>query len=119
MINVIHKYSSMPFTYGTADCCRFVADCIEAVTGHQPMAALSYSTRAEAEALIASYGSLRDIMTALLGEPYAGAKDGDACMIRVAGQDIAAVVYRGRCLLKTGLSVTDYPLWRAQLFWSS
>lgn len=69
---------------GVQDCLRFVMDGVRAQTGRDAMAAVRgrYRNRAEAEALIAGYGSLRKLVRAgLEGVRPAFARRGDVGMV--------------------------------------
>jgi hypothetical protein len=119
MIEVIHRYQSEPFKYGK-DCCQFVGDCVEAVTGKNPTKGFEYRNKREALRLIASYGSLLDLFVAHLGKPYDGHKDGDICIrLQPDGEYIAGVVYRNRMLVRTENGVTDWPLEYALAVWET
>lgn len=117
MFAVIEKYSRTPFRYG-ADCCQFVGECVESLTGRNPMEQFDYGSQAEAEAIIASYGGLEAAMRAVLGEPYDGAKTGDVCLLRVNGQELAGVVMGDRAVYRTSKTyLTDIPVERAEVVW--
>jgi len=119
MIEVIHRYHAEPFRYGR-DCCTFVGECVEAVTGRNPTADFHYSNRREAARLIASYGSLYALFLHHLGEPYDGHKDGDIAMrLQTNGEYIAGVVYRDRMIVRTETGVTDWPLDYAIAIWET
>lgn len=89
-----------PFEWGVHDCCLWAADCAQAVTGNDPAAALrgTYSTRDEAYAVIAGFGMLGDVATALLGPEVSVllAQTGDIGLIEDdAGQEALAVYMGG------------------------
>jgi len=121
VLDIIKKYSSIPFEYGLTDCCRFVGECVEAVTGNNIAGRFGYSNEREAYDLIASYGSLENLMTAELGKGIQGAyepKDGDVALCKsTSGIELAAVVYRGVLLVLTKTGVMDWPLSRAYKVW--
>ncbi len=117
MRTVIDKYAGMPFRYGL-DCCQFVGECIEAITGKNPMYQFRYKNEGQANAILAQYGDLEGAMRHALGEPYDGHKDGDACLISAnGGRFAAAVIYRDRVVARVKGGLMDYPLSRAQLIW--
>jgi hypothetical protein len=107
---VIDKYSAIPFSYGL-DCCQFVGECVESVTGKNPATNFLYSGEAEAMALIQSYGSLDALVTSVFGKPYDGQKDGDITVHNQSdGTQIAGVVYRGRSIVRTKAGLMDWPI---------
>jgi len=58
-----------PFKWGENDCCLYACDAIAAITGVDPAAKLrGYTTEAEANALIAQYGTLEDLAVAITTE---------------------------------------------------
>ena len=114
---VIEKYAGQSFRYG-ADCCQFVGECVESLTGDNPMKAFSYSDESEAYEIINSYGSLEKAITATLGEPYDGFKDGDVCLIeQTGGRQIAAVAYENRVIARVKSGLMDYPRGYAKKVW--
>lgn len=117
MREVLIKYVDRPFTYGD-DCCTFVGACVESVTGKNPMDNFHYSNRREADQIIDTYGSLEAAITATLGEPYDGCKDGDVCTLDANdGTEAAGVIYRERVVARVANGLMDYPLERAKRVW--
>lgn len=119
MRSVIDKYAGMPFDY-RSDCCRFAAECVEMVTGKNPIAELSYSTEREAYRIIKQYGGLREAVTHYLGEPSDGeGKDGDVCLIDASNnREALGVIYRDRVVARVESGLMDYPVSRAKTLWS-
>ena len=116
---VIDKYSGLPFRYGQ-DCCQFVGECIESITGKNPVESLSYSTELEAQVILGQFNGLEGAMRHFLGEPYEGFKDGDACLIdNNNGERAAAIVYRNRVIARVMGGLMDYPRSRALLVWNT
>ena len=116
---IIDKYAAMPFSYG-ADCCQFVGECVEAVTGTNPAAAFRYTDEASATELIASYGTLAGLVTAVYGQPYDGHKDGDITVHDQAdGTQVAGVVYRGESIVRTKAGLMNWPLTWARGIWET
>lgn len=68
-----------PFSYGRNDCLQFVARCVCAMTGVNHASQYSYSTEAEARALIDGAGGLAGLITRALGQPISPteAREGD------------------------------------------
>jgi len=119
MREVIDKFAGLPFRYGL-DCCTFAGECVESVTGTNPMDVLLYEGKSEADAIIKRYGGLEGAMRHILGEPYDGHKDGDVCLIDANdGTHAAAVIYLGRVVARVKGGLMDYPLSRALMVWKT
>lgn len=117
MRTVIDKYAGMPFEYG-ADCCTFAAECIEALTGKNPIAELSYANEREAYRIIKQHGGLEGALRHYLGEPYDGCQTGDVCLIDANdGRQATAVIYKNRVVARVEKGLMDYPLDRALKVW--
>ena len=117
MRHIIDKYSALPFRYG-ADCCQLAGEVIEHFTGNNPMHSLSYSDETSAMEIIDSYGGLEGAVRHFLGEPYDGHKDGDVCLMDDnRGNDVVAVIYRGRVVARVKGGLMDYPMGRAKMVW--
>jgi len=114
---VIQKYDSLPFSYDGADCCRFVGEYIEAVTGENPASDFLYSTEGEADSHIARYGSLYGLFRHVLGEPDAVVTEPAVALTECRGREMAGVIYKGRLVVKTERRVTDWPISRAKHVW--
>ena len=115
MKEVINKYAYKPFAYG-ADCCMFVAECIQANTGKWMN--LDYQTEDEANAIIAEHGSLEAAITSVLGEPYFGYEDGFVATVKTQLQEVAGIFWRGRVLVRVGAGLNDLPPYRARKVWN-
>ena len=71
---VILKWHKRPFAWGTADCCVFCGECVEAMTGEDLVAPfLGYTTRQGATDVLqrVGKGSLMETLREVLGEPVA------------------------------------------------
>ena len=73
----INKWERREFSYGDSDCCQFTAFVVKQLTGRDYARQFSYSSEAEADALISAQGDLRDFAASILGEPTGGLKTGD------------------------------------------
>lgn len=113
---VIQKYDCLPFRFGD-DCCQFAGDVIEAITGSNPMDRFSYSSEAEANDIISSFGGLKSAITNTLGEPDGLLQSGDIALVKFLGIVGAGVVYKDRLVVRTQRGVMDYPLDRAVCSW--
>ena len=130
IVDVIQEYSDKPFEPST-DCCRFVAAVIEDRTGENPMAAFEYSSEEEARAIIDKYGGLGNAMRAVLADCLcidpSEAADGDPLLVDVrgsmpfmadiVGDELAAVCFKGRAVVRTLAGVTDWPMGRVTQAW--
>ena len=65
LLTLINERRATPFAWGSHDCCMFACDAVLAMTGTDPAKPFrGYSTKAEAAALIAEYGSLESLVAA-------------------------------------------------------
>lgn len=118
---VIDDWASRPFDYEGGDCCRFVAAVVAAVSGVDPMADLAYRGEDAALGLIEELGGLERAITARLGPPTRGAVDDGYVTLHENGDGslIAGIVYRGRSLVRSRYSVTDWDLDTALAIWKT
>ena len=118
VFKVIREWADTPFSYGK-DCCQFAGAVVESVAGYNPMSTFDYSNENEANAAIAAHGSLRDAVTATLGQPSNPPyKTGDVTLQYTDGQQIIGVVVDGRSIVRTKQGITDWPLDRVVCVWS-
>lgn len=115
---VIRKYESLPFEYGTTDCCRFVGECIRAVKGENPADAFLYASESSAERLIASYGGLQGLLRAVLGDPVSGVEEYGVGLVSVRGEPVAGFVWKDKLILRTKKGLVDWPVSRAEYVWA-
>ncbi len=82
--------------YGRADCCQLARRYWLLMTGNDVGQWLAYATKAEADALIAGGGGLRELLEDLIGPPHdePRTEPGDVVIVRV--QDEEAVGICGR-----------------------
>lgn len=87
LMRAIEDHRHKPFSWGEADCCLFVCDCILAMTGHDPAAPFRgrYRTALGAHRALLRYcgGGLGDIAAACgyAEVPVAMAQRGDAVLL--------------------------------------
>lgn len=110
----------MPFQWGTHDCCMFPADCVLAVTGNDLAADLrgTYSTEAEADAVLQRLGGIVEIAIARLGPVVSTeqAQPGDVGLLIVpAGQRPSLAVYGGGGLWWAAAPRGLAPIWPEQI----
>lgn len=96
---LVRERMTTPFEWGVQDCCIWPADCVKAMTGVDHAAAWrgTYSTEAEAEALLQSLGGLM-ALGALAGPPCAplAAGPGDVGLLRNADRGTVLGVCSGK-----------------------
>lgn len=83
-----------PFAWGSQDCCLFVCDCIEAMTGHDPAADVrGYHTAREAAELVQRLGGMRAIGASRFGAEIAPAlaQVGDVGLVEQDGRESLAL----------------------------
>lgn len=83
-----------PFEWGRHDCCLFVCDCIEAMTGRDPAADVrGYSTDREAARLVRELGGMRSIGGQRFGAEIAPglAQVGDVGLVEYDGRESLAL----------------------------
>lgn len=61
------KYQEVPFIWGETDCCQFVNDYHEALTGER--FDFDYLSEMQAKRLLVEHGGVQGLLTELLGEP--------------------------------------------------
>lgn len=79
----VEEWRALPMAWGSVDCCQFCADMAQALTGTDHRALFpAYSSREEADAIIADAGGMQALLTRALGEskPIAWAMRGDVIL---------------------------------------
>jgi len=67
--SVTRALGDQPFTWGAMDCCQLARAVFVAYRGHDPALGMDYTSKDEAEALMARHGGLAGLLTHILGEP--------------------------------------------------
>lgn len=104
---VVARHRALPFGWGTSDCFVFPMDCVEAVTGRDPWAAVrGYASEQAAARLLVAHG-LRDVadaFAAVLPEIHpAEAGRGDLAVVAAAGSgEIGGAVCLGPVVAAKG-----------------
>jgi hypothetical protein len=96
--------ASMPFAWGSNDCCTFAAAAVEALTGANPMVSVpGYDSARAAARLIEAGGGLTALASSLLGEPVAPpmAGIGDVVLLVNEGRELLGVC-NGTCAAGPG-----------------
>jgi hypothetical protein len=86
--------ASMPFSWGSNDCCTFAAGAVQAITGQNPMALVApYKTEFAAARLMKEGGGLQQIAASLLGQPVAPtmAAVGDVVLLINEGREMLGI----------------------------
>ncbi len=112
LADYIESRRETPFVYGAHDCCQFVAGAVAAITYANPAAAWSYSSEAEAEALLAAHGGVAGLVTLALGaEPVhpSQARRGDVVLAELEHGPTAGVCLGTDCAFATEVGVTFRP----------
>lgn len=119
MERVIEKYQALPFEWGVSDCCQFIGECIEAMTGVDHLARFAYSGRAGARKLLRQYGGLENLVSAVLGPPVERtAQHGDIVSVHQGDGPLLGVIWRDRLLLRTESGLVDWPAEYAETIWA-
>ena len=118
MLRAFENYDR-PFEYGTFDCCQFVSACVNEMKGKNPMSIFDYENEAEAYKIINRFGSLIEAIDDTLGADARtdDPQDGDVSVHDSPLGQLAGIVYRGRCVVKTKSGIMDWPLQTAVAFW--
>jgi hypothetical protein len=118
MDEVVARWSDKPFRYGMADCCQFVGECVESITGDNPMRHFAYDGEQAAYKLIDEFGSLSNGITATIGPPTnEPPQQGDVVVVMTDGRQMAGVVYRDMIIARTKNGVIDCPIECAETVW--
>lgn len=83
LLRVAADWQDRPFRYGVADCCQFARQLVREMTGQDYGAEWSYSSEAEAQAIIDRHGGLEPLISSYLGpavDPSA-LRIGDLCLV--------------------------------------
>lgn len=95
LVQKIEEWRHRAFEWATADCCQFTADVAYALTGVDYRSRFPrYSSKEEAEEIIARYGGMVELISDVLGDPVpvAFARRGD-----VIAADFGAGIAAGVC----------------------
>jgi hypothetical protein len=93
---------SVPFAWGTADCCQFIAGAVLAITDEDHRALFgAYDSEEGAQTILDQFGGLEELLTHALGVPIHVSQmgRGDVC---ITDHDGAARVCLGTHLVSFG-----------------
>lgn len=94
LANYLQARTSMPFAWGTNDCCTFAAGAVEAISGRDHAAAFSrYADQRVAARMLRRIGGLRALASSALGEPMSPlmASVGDVVLVKNADRQLLAI----------------------------
>lgn len=118
---LVQQRMQQPFTWGVHDCCLFAADALLACTGQDFAAALrgTYSTQAEAEALLAEFGGLAKLAAGCLGRviPPALAQAGDVGLADLGDGYILVVCGGGHFMAPCPTGLVPVPVNQVRRAW--
>lgn len=80
--------------YGVMDCCQFVREYVALLICKDYGETFSYTTEAEANAIMDEHGGLVGLLTSILGEPKDDPQPGDIVVVHIPNA-LAAAVYCG------------------------
>lgn len=115
---VIEEWQHKAFSYNGADCCRFAAACVLAMTGRDPMAGMQYHNERAAVRIVRSFGSLHNAVCSVMGEPSNRYEQGDVTIQTMAGGEIVGILYQGQSVVRTKTSLVNFPMARISASWT-
>jgi hypothetical protein len=96
LANLVVEAQTRRFAWGTFDCCIFAADCVQAMTGKDPMQGLrGYTTWRQSVLLVRQLGGLPAAVKQALGDPLehpALAQRGDVVLVNTKLPALGVVV---------------------------
>lgn len=104
----VESLRAVPFAWGSADCCQFIAGAIHAQTGEDLRELFdAYDSEEGAQAILDAHGGLEGLLAHALGEPVHVSQmgRGDVC---ITGHDGAARVCTGSYLVSFGQDGLDF-----------
>ena len=119
---VVRAAGERPFAYGAHDCCRFAAECVDAITGGDYLKRLSaeYHDEASMLAYLAATGGVQLAAMQWLGagdERWSQARRGDVCLVPTERGDGLGVCVGDRIAVAADHGLALYPLTAARRVW--
>jgi hypothetical protein len=112
---------AMPFAWGANDCATFAADCVQAITGHDPapVGLRKHTTAKQAYRAMARHGGLAGIAQAALGEPVPAllAGVGDVVLVTAGKREAFAICNGSTALAPSAHGLVSVPLQGARYAW--
>lgn len=109
-----------PFAWGVQDCCLFVCDCIQAMTGRDPAADVrGYTTEKQAQRIVKRLGGIRAIGASRFGKeiPPLMAQAGDVGMVETSGRLSLAICGGSHWVAPAGPGLSSLPFDAALAAW--
>ena len=103
--------------WGKTDCCQFVGECVESVTGENPARYFRYAGEKAARSLIKTYGGLDGLLTSVFGEPSHQWRNGYVGVMKNNGELAAGVFINNRFVCRVENGLMDYSPDRAAKVW--
>jgi hypothetical protein len=103
---LLRERQSMPFAWGSNDCCTFACDAVLAMTGQDPAEGLrDHQDAREATETLRAHGGVRELGDARLGEPILPAlgQVGDIGLVNAENR-ISLVVCVGEAWVGPGIA---------------
>lgn len=117
----VAERTSVPFAWGTNDCCSLAADWVQIVRGNDPMAELrDYTTMLGAYKLLEAEGGIVTAIDKRLGEHGSGmfAQVGDVAVVRHGDNQLSAGVCIGSHVVAPGeAGLMMIPINQAEASW--
>ncbi|MBB3639790.1 DUF6950 family protein [Variovorax atrisoli] len=112
--------ASMPFAWGSNDCCTFAAAAVEAITGKNPMSSVaSYTTEIAAMRLVVAAAGLRALACEYLGSSVSPlmAGVGDVVLVENEGREMLAVCNGANVMAPSKLGMVALDMSAAKAAW--
>lgn len=116
----IRARRSMPFAWGTNDCCTFAADSVQAITGEDKAATLrGHTTAKQAYRTIQRNGDMAGLATTAWGKPIPAAfsQIGDVVLIKIGKRDALAICNGSTCMAPSAGGLAHLDMAAASLCW--
>ena len=115
------RRSNVPFTWGANDCGTFAADCVQAITGHDPAPSglRCHTTARQAYRAVSRHGGFAAIGDAAFGDRIdpALATVGDVLLVKIGQMDAFAICNGSTAIGPAATGLAVIPADRATLAW--
>ena len=115
----VESRRTVPFEYGSHDCCHFAGGAVDAITGRNPMAAFHYRNQIGAERAIRKAGSLDALVEQTLGKPMAVAlaRRGDVVIADLERGATVGICTGAEAVFASEIGVTFRPMSSVRKAW--
>ena len=93
----VKRFDLEEVKWGVFDCCQFVNLYAYTLTGNDYAVSFEYSTKGEADRILAKAGGMSGLLTKVLGKPKGHHEAGDIVRVELDGVE-APGVYTGYCV---------------------